>query len=127
MKLLDFFEEVYQRAENVFGSNAPARIDSLLYAKLPPKLKRSVNMARLKNARCDGIVTNLEREMELKGLVENDDILVPTLFTAPTATRLGNGPFPLVLTQGLLANTAKCRDIPMTIVETEKKREQQTQ
>ena len=50
MKLPDFLEELNQGAEKAFGENAQAMIDSLLYAKLPPKLKRSVNMARLENA-----------------------------------------------------------------------------
>ena len=47
MILPDFLEELNQGAEKAFGENAQARIDSLLNAKLPPKLKRSVNMARL--------------------------------------------------------------------------------
>ena len=66
-------------------------IDSLLYAKLPPKLKRSVNIARLENATYEEIVTHLERELELNGLEEGDDIHVPTMSTAPTATRPGTG------------------------------------
>ena len=66
-------------------------IDSLLYAKLPPKLKRSVNMARSENATYEEIVTHLERELELNGLEEGDDIPVPTMSTAPTATRPGTG------------------------------------
>ena len=49
MKLPDFLEELNQGAEKAFGDNAQKMIDSLLYAKLPPKLKRSVNMARLEN------------------------------------------------------------------------------
>ena len=39
-------------------------IDSLLYAKLPPKLKRSVNMARIEKGSYDEIVAHLERELE---------------------------------------------------------------
>ena len=50
MKLPDFLEELNQGSEKAFGENAQAMIDSLLYAKLPPKLKRSVNMALLENA-----------------------------------------------------------------------------
>ena len=91
MKLPDFLEESNQGAEKAFGENAQATIDSLLYAKLPPKLKRSVNMARLKNATYEEIVTHLERELELNGLEEGDDIPVPTMSTAPTATRPGTG------------------------------------
>ena len=49
MKLPDFLEDLNQGAEKTFGENAKSMIDSLLYAKLPPKLKRSVNMARLEN------------------------------------------------------------------------------
>ena len=91
MKLPDFLEELNQGAEKAFGEHAQAMIDSLLYAKLPPKLKRSVNMARLENATYEEIVAHLERELELNGLEEGDDIHVPTMSTAPTATRPGTG------------------------------------
>ena len=91
MKLPDFLEELNQGAEKAFGENTQAMIDSLLYAKLPPKLKRSVNMARLENATYEEIVTHLERELELNGLEEGDDIPVPTMSTAPTAKRPGTG------------------------------------
>ena len=89
MKLPDFLEEINKGAEKAFGEHAQAMIDSLLYAKLPPKLKRSVNMARLENATYEEIVTHLERELELNGLEEGHDIHVPTMSTAPTATRPG--------------------------------------
>ena len=45
MNLPDFLEELNQVVEKAFGKIAQAKIDSLLYAKMPPKLKRSVNMA----------------------------------------------------------------------------------
>ena len=67
MKLPDYLEELNQGAEKAFGEHAQAMINSLLYAKLPPKLKRSVNMARLGNATYEEIVTHLERELELNG------------------------------------------------------------
>ena len=91
LKLPDFLEELNQGAEKAFGENAQAMIDSLLYAKLPPKLKHSVNMTRLENATYEEIVTHLERELELNGLEEGDDIPVPTMSTAPTAARPGTG------------------------------------
>ena len=91
MKRPGFLEELNQGAEKAFGENAQAMIDSLLYAKLPPKLKRSVNMAQFKNASYEEIVTHLERELELNGLEGRDDITVPTMSTAPTATRPGTG------------------------------------
>ena len=46
MKLPNFLEKLNQGAEKAFGENAKSMIDSLLYAKLPPKLKRLANMAR---------------------------------------------------------------------------------
>ena len=73
-KLPDFLEELNQGAEKAFGDNAQKMIDSLLYAKLPPKLKRSVNMATLENGSYDEIVAHLERELELNALEESDDL-----------------------------------------------------
>ena len=91
MKLPDFHEELNQGAEKVFGVNAQEMIDSLLYAKMPPKLKRSVNMARLEKATYEEIVAHLERKLELNGLEAGDDIPVPTMSVTPTATRPGTG------------------------------------
>ena len=61
MKLPDYLEELNQGAEKAFGDPAQKMIDSVLYAKLPPKLKRSVNMARLENGSYVKIVAHLER------------------------------------------------------------------
>ena len=82
MKLPDFLKQLNQGPEKAFGQNAQAMIDSLLHAKLPPKLKRSVNMATLEKATYEEIVTHLERELELKGLEVGDDIPVPTMSSA---------------------------------------------
>ena len=82
-------------------------IDSLLYAKLPPKLKRSVNMSRLENATYEEIVTHLERELELNGLEEGDDIPVPTMSSAPTATRPGKGLLSSGIDPGITCNYCK--------------------
>ena len=79
MKLPDFLEELNQGAEKAFGDAAQKMIDSLLYAKLPPKLKRSVNMARLENGSYDEIVAHLERELELNALEESDDLPMATM------------------------------------------------
>ena len=69
--LPDFLEELNECAERAFGENTQHMIDSLLYAKLPPQLKRSLNLAYLENGTYDQIVAHLERELELSGL-END-------------------------------------------------------
>ena len=87
MKLPDFLEELNQGAEKAFGDHAQKMIDSLLYAKLPPKLKRSVNMARLENGSYDEIVAHLERELELNALEESDDLPMATMTSSTTNTK----------------------------------------
>ena len=93
MKLPDFLEELNQGAEKAFGENAKSMIDSLLYAKLPPKLKRSVNMARQENGTYEEIVAHLERELELNALEESDDLPMATMASASTSNSnlLSNG------------------------------------
>ena len=93
MKLPDFLDELNQGAEKAFGENAKSMIDSLLYAKLPPKLKRSVNMARLENGTYEEIVAHLERELELNALEESDDLPIATMASASTSNNnlLSNG------------------------------------
>ena len=84
MKLPDFLEELNQGAEKAFGDHAQKMIDCLLYAKLPPKLKRSVNMARLENGSYDEIVAHLEKELELNALEESDDLPMATMTSSST-------------------------------------------
>ena len=79
--LPDFSEELNECAEKAFGDNAQHMIDSLLYVKLPPHLKRSLNLAYLENGTYDQIVAHLERELELSGL-ENDGELTISTMTA---------------------------------------------
>ena len=112
MKLPDLLEELKQRAEKAFVENAQAMIDILLFANLPPKLKRSVNMARLENATYEKIVTHLQRELELNGLEEGDKIPVPTMSSAPTATRPGTGLLSSCIDLGIFCK--KCRNLGHT-------------
>ena len=93
MKLPDFLEELNQGAEKAFGENAKSMIDSLLYAKMPPNFKRSVNMACLENGTYEEIVAYLERELELNALEESDDLPMATMASASTSNNnlLSNG------------------------------------
>ena len=79
-KLPDFLEELQESAEKAFGENAHQMIENLLYAKMPPHLKKSINHAYLENGTYEQIVKHLEREMELNGL-EADEPLVKTQMT----------------------------------------------
>ena len=81
--LPDFSEELNECAERAFGDNAQHMIDSLLYAKLPPHLKRSLNLAYLENGTYDQIVTHLERELELSGLENDGELTISTMTAVP--------------------------------------------
>ena len=81
--LPDFLEELNECAERAFGDNAQQMIDSLLYAKLPPHLKRSLNLAYLENGTYDQIVAHLERELELSGLENDGELAIPTMTAVP--------------------------------------------
>ena len=80
-KLPDFLEDLQESAEKAFGEAAPQLIESLIYAKMPPHLKKSINQAYLENGTYEQIVKHLEREMELNGL-EADEPLVKFQMTA---------------------------------------------
>ena len=81
--LPDFLEELNECAERAFGDNAQHTIDSLLYAKLPPHLKRSLNLAYLENGTYDQIVAHLERELVLSGLENDGELTIPTMTAVP--------------------------------------------
>ena len=82
--LLDFLEELNECAERAFGENAQHMIDSLLYAKLPLRLKRSLNLAYLENGTCDQIVAHLGRELEGSGLEIDGELTIPTMTAVPS-------------------------------------------
>ena len=86
-KLQDFLEKLNQGAKKAFGDNAQKMIDSLLYAKLPPKLKRAVNMARLENDSYDEIVAQLERELEVNAFEESDHLPMASMTSSVTKTK----------------------------------------
>ena len=58
-------------------------IDSLLYAKLLPQLKRSLNLAYLENGTYDQIVAHLEKELEISGLENDGELTKPTKTAVP--------------------------------------------
>ena len=81
--LSDFLEKLNECAEGTFGDNAQHMVDRLLYAKLPPHLKRSLNLAYLEIGTYDKIVAHLERELELSGLENDGELTIPTMTALP--------------------------------------------
>ena len=82
--LSDILEDLNECAERAFGDNAQRMIDSLLYAKLPLHLKRSLNLAYLENGTYDQIVAHLGRELELSGLEIDGELTIPTMTAVPS-------------------------------------------
>ena len=83
MSLSDFLEKLNECTESAFGCNAQHTIDSLIYAKLPPHLKRSLNLVYLENVKYDQIVAHLEKELERSGLENDGDFSIPTVTAVP--------------------------------------------
>ena len=81
--LPDFLEKLNQSTERAFGDNDKHMIDSLLYVKLPPHLKRSLISADLQNGTYDQIVARLEKEIEFSGLENDGELKIPTMTAVP--------------------------------------------
>ena len=78
-KLIDFLEELQKLAKDAFGVAAQAIIDQIIYAKMPPHLKKSINQAHLENGTYEQVVTHLGRELELNSLEYPDETQMNTV------------------------------------------------
>ena len=87
LSLSSFIEELNQCAERNFGTLAHKMIDSLIYAKMPPHLKNSINVAFLENGTYDQIVAHLEKELQLSGFETDGELSLPTLTTTTTVNK----------------------------------------
>ena len=85
-KLVDFLDELQKQAKDAFGIAAHAIIEQLIYAKMPPHLKKLINQAHLENGTYEQIVTHLERELELNGLEASDELPINNVSQQPTNT-----------------------------------------
>ena len=85
-KLVDFLDELQKLAKDAFGKAAHAIIEQLLYAKMPPHLKKSINQAHLENGTYEQIVRHLEKVLELNGLEAPDELQINTVSQQPLNT-----------------------------------------
>ena len=83
-KLVDFLDELQKLAKDAFGIGAHAIIEQIIYAKMPPHLKKSMNQAHLENGTYEQIVTHQEREIELNGLEAPDELPINNVSQQPT-------------------------------------------
>ena len=81
--LSDFLKKLNECAEREFGENAQHMIDSLIYAKLPPHIKRSLNVVYLENGTDDQFVSHLENELELSGMENDGQSSLPAMTAVP--------------------------------------------
>ena len=85
-KLIDFLDELQKLAKDAFGVATQAIIEQLIYAKMPPHLKKSINQAHLENGTYEQSVSHLERQLELDGLEAPDEMPIKNCeATSPTA------------------------------------------
>ena len=78
-KLIDFLDELQKLAKDAFGVAAQAIIEHIIYAKMPPHLRKSINQAHLENGTYEQIVSHLERELELNALEATDEMPINTV------------------------------------------------
>ena len=79
--LSDFLEDLSECAERAYGPLAQQKIDTLLYAKVPAHLKRSISKAYLETGANDQIVAQSETELELSGLETYGTLPISTMST----------------------------------------------
>ena len=65
----DFSEQYQKLAQEAYGDDAPKFIETSFYAKMLTHLKRVLNRARLETESSDMMVQDLEREIDLNGLL----------------------------------------------------------
>ena len=75
-KLVEFLVEVQKLAKDAFGIAVHAFIEHIIFAKMPPHLKKSMNDAHLENGTYEQIVTHLEKELKLNGFETSDELLI---------------------------------------------------
>ena len=85
-KLVDFLDEFQKLAKDAFGIAAHAIIEQFIYGKMPPHLKKLINQAHLEKGTYEQNVTHLERELELNGLEDPDELPINNVSQQPTNT-----------------------------------------
>ena len=67
-KLFDFLDKLQKIAKDAFGVAAQAIIEQLIYAKMPPHLRKPFNQTHLENYTYEHFASHLEKEVEKNGL-----------------------------------------------------------
>ena len=82
--LSEFLEELNERADRAYGDNTQHTIDNLLYATLPPHLKRSLKLAYLEGSLCDHTVAYLTTDLEPSEMEIDGKLSISTMIALPS-------------------------------------------
>ena len=77
--LIDFLDQLQKLAKNFFGVALQSVIEQIIYAKMPPHLKKSINQAHLENDTYEKIVSHLQKHLELNRSEALDELQVDTV------------------------------------------------
>ena len=77
--LVDFPDELQKLAQDAFGVAAQSILEHLIYAKMPPHTKKSINEVHLEHSIHEQIVSHPERELELNGLEAPKELQINTV------------------------------------------------
>ena len=83
-KLVDFLDELQKLAKDAFVIAVYVIIEQFVCDEMPPQLQKSKNQAQLEEGTYEQIVTNLERELELNGLEDPDELQINAVSQQPT-------------------------------------------
>ena len=75
-KLVDFLDELQKLVKDAFGNAAHPIIEHLIYAQMPPHIRKPINQAHLENGTYEQIVTHLGKELELNCLEAPDELQI---------------------------------------------------
>ena len=78
-KLIEFPDELQKLSKDAFGVAAQEIIEQFSYAKMTPYLKKWINQAHLENGTYEQFVSHLERDLELIGLEDSDEMQINTV------------------------------------------------
>ena len=78
-RLINFLDELQEIAKDAFGVAAQVIIEQFIYAKMPPRLKKSINQAQLENDTNEPIVSHLKKELEQNDSEAPDELQIKTV------------------------------------------------
>ena len=77
--LINFVDELQNLAKEALEIAAEVIIEQIIYAKMPPHPKKSINQAHLEKGTYTQIVSHLEKDLEMSSLEAPDELQIKTI------------------------------------------------